>query len=189
MCVQNTPASLHHKILVKKRKKERNIRPLPLCHDFLSALLSGSDVRASAFGRPALLCSPNHPLLPHAKTPWPLPPPLSPCGEDGPPRRATGAFGTARKRKAERTPKATHQRGGPDAKKKAEHKTKSAHRRRKTPNEEIQRGQNEGHTTNCPRTRNPELSWRKQPQRSATDDGHEAKFSQPRNTSTNGLSF
>lgn len=77
MCVQNTPASLHHKIFVKKRKKERNIRPLRLCHDFLSALLSGSDVRASAFGRPALLCPPNHPLLPHAKTPWPLPPPPS----------------------------------------------------------------------------------------------------------------
>ena len=168
MCVQNTPASLHHKILVKKKGKRGtsapSAPPRPLIGASPRERRARLGLRATSPPPPPPRPSPSPPLpLPHAHalSPSPTPRPPLPAARRGPPRRATGAFGTSQTRKAEKPPKTTRRRGGPDAKKKAEHKTKSAHRPRKTPNEEIQRGQYAGHITNCPRTRNPELSRRK----------------------------
>lgn len=101
MCVQNTPASLHHKIFVKKGKKKGTSVP------FRSATTSYRRFSLGAMCAPrpsgGLPSSAPQTTLssPHAKTPWPLPPPSLPAARTallGARRGLSGLHGNERPR-------------------------------------------------------------------------------------------
>ena len=197
LCASKTRPHLFITRFLSKKKEKEEHPPLPLRHGLLSALLPGSDVRALAFGRP--------PLLPLHRAPAPLPLPhahaLCPCPLCGPPpfspRVEEGALLGVRK-ELSGLPRHARLRGRRKRRAAAEGRTprKRQSTRPKAPTAHEKRQMKkfkEANTQDTPQTAQEQetLSFPggRRPQRSATDDRHEAKPPQPRNTSTNGLSF